>query len=279
MLSNPPSSFRFIIYSAQILLPAQQTVESLSVKRRKTEHAQLTLTAQRQPKGLAHWIDQFTDWQFAVVNHEPNKIEPSASFRWCDDISTEHQHIIVHSNDNPKHMEKTIKSFIRHEGKVLNEIRARVFVPQSAFQTFNQQFLRFNVSEISRRGDIFEEFIRNTDSLVEDIPKRSQQMDLVWEIERSSPARRTEINTLTEYQKRLIAKIESLESTDSPFKDTIEAFVDILAAGWGSLYRTDHSMFIEVHCGLTNAQCSCWECWDAATEDEEIMEKTNDSPK
>ena len=90
MLSNPPSSFRFIIYSAQILLPAQQTVESLSVKRRKTEHAQLTLTAQRQPKGLAHWIDQFTDWQFAVVNHEPNKIEPSASFRWCDDISTEH---------------------------------------------------------------------------------------------------------------------------------------------------------------------------------------------
>ena len=163
-------------------------------------------------------------------------------------------------------MEKTIKSFIRHESKILNEIRARLFVPQSSFQTFNQQFLRFNASEIFRRGGIFEEFIRNPEPLIEDIPKRSHQTDLVWEIERSSPARRTEINTLTEYQRRLIAKIESLESTDSPFKDSVEAFIDILATGWGSLYKAEHSTYIEVHCGLTNSQCSCWECWDAALE-------------
>ena len=182
MLSNSPNNFRFIVYSAQLLIPTQQAAESISGKRRKTENPQLSLTSQQQPKGLAHWIDQFTDWQFAVVNHEPNRSETSASFRWCEDISTEHQHIIVHTNGNPKHMEKTIKSFIRHESKILNEIRARLFVPQSSFQTFNQQFLRFNASEISRRRDIFEEFIRNPDPLREDIPKRSHQMDLVWEI-------------------------------------------------------------------------------------------------
>ena len=147
MLSNSQNNFRFIVYSAQLLIPTQQATESISGKRRKTENPQLSLTSQRQPKGLAHWIDQFTDWQIAVVNHEPNRSETSASFRWCEDISTEHQHIIVHTNDNPKHMEKTIKSFIRHESKILNEIRARLFVPQSSFQTFNQQFLRFNASD------------------------------------------------------------------------------------------------------------------------------------
>ena len=74
MLSKPPSSFRFIIYSAQFLLLAQQTVESLSVKRRKTEHAQLTLTAQRQPKGLAHWIDHFTVGSLQSSTMSPTKL-------------------------------------------------------------------------------------------------------------------------------------------------------------------------------------------------------------
>ena len=276
MLSNPLSSFRFIVYSAQILLPAQQTVESLSGKRRKTEHPQLTLTSQQHTKGLAHWIGSLQSSTMSPT--KLTQVHPS------DGVMTSPR-----STSTSFFIQTIILNTWRKLSSLLFDMKAKYstksehecLCPKAAFRhlinsSCYSTYWRF---QDEGRGEIFEEFIRNTDSLVENIPKRSQQMDLVWEIERSSPARRTEINTLTEYRKRLIAKIESLQSTGFPFKDTIEAFVDILGASLGSLYRTDHSMFIEVYCGLTNAQCSCWECWDAAPDDEETMEKINDSPK
>ena len=103
-------------------------------------------------------------------------------------------------------MEKTIKSYIRHESKVLFEIKARMFVPTSAFQTFNQQFLRFNVSDITRRGDIFEQFTRNADTVMDISPKRNSLMETVWEMERSCPNRRQDCATMTEYQRKILAK-------------------------------------------------------------------------
>ena len=102
-------------------------------------------------------------------------------------------------------------------------------------------------------------------------------METVWEIERSCPSRRQECATMTEYQRRILAKIESLESTESPFKQTLEDYIDILATGWGSIYRTDHSTYLEVQCGMNNAQCTCWECWDVSLE--ENTENSDDSSK
>ena len=51
-------------------------------------------------------------------------------------------------------------------------------------------------------------------------PKRSSLMETVWEMERSCPNRRQESATMTEFQRRILAKIESLESTDSFQADT-----------------------------------------------------------
>ena len=231
MKNGPETSdnFRYTVYSAQVLIPSQFSFE-LITKRRKVDQREGNLTTQVQPKGLAHWIDQFTEWQFAVVNHEPQKTQQQ--FRWCNDIPFQHQHILVYSNDNPKHMEKIIKSYIRHESKVLFEIKARIFTPTSASQSFNEQFLGFNSSDIIRRGDIFEQFTRNADTVMDISPKRCSAMDILWEIERSCLNRRLEFASMTEYQNRILAKIESLES--SPFKQTLEDSIDILATGWGS---------------------------------------------
>ena len=98
----------------------------------------------------------------------------------------------------------------------------------------------------------------------------------IWEIERSCPNIRSESASMTEYQ-RILAKIESLETTFSPFKQTLEDYIDILATGWGSIYRTDHSVYLEVQCGMNNSQCTCWECWDAPLEDScEVYEENFD---
>ena len=55
-------------------------------------------------------------------------------------------------SNNPKQMEKTIKAFVRHEGKVLYEIRSRMFIPQSPLQIFINQFLGIDAADVVRRG-------------------------------------------------------------------------------------------------------------------------------
>ena len=53
-------NFRYIVYSAQVLIPSQFSFEA-QTKRRKIDAIDSNLTTQFQPKGLANWIDHFTD--------------------------------------------------------------------------------------------------------------------------------------------------------------------------------------------------------------------------
>ena len=82
--------------------------------------------------------------------------------------------------------------------RVLFEINARIFAPTSSSQTFHEQFLQFNSSDNTRRGDIFELFTRNADTVMDISPKRCSAMDIVWKNERSCPNRRLESATMTE---------------------------------------------------------------------------------
>ena len=267
-------NYRFIIYSAKLLVPAKLSLETASVsqKKRKHEASEVSLSIQNQTRGLTQWIDSHTDFDFAVVSHEAGSENSGICFRWCEDLTSDHQHIMVCS-DNPKQMEKTIKSFVRHEGKVLYEIRTRMFVPQSPLQTFINQFLGIGAVDVVRRGEQFEHFLR-ADELGLD-KRTNEKMDMVWEIEKTCPV---QLATLNEDQRRLLAKIESLQSSDSPFKSSLESFIDILAAGFGSVNMSEHSAFLKVECGLTEAQCSCWECWENDLINNEGSDEKNENP-
>ena len=87
-------------------------------------------------------------------------------------------------------------------------------------------------------------------------PKQYGAMAIVWKIERYFPNRLLESASGTEYQRSILAKIES---TDYTIKQTLEDCIDILATGWESIYRTDYLVYLEVKCGMNNAQCTCWE--------------------
>ena len=50
------------------------------------------------------------------------------------------------------------------------------------------------------------------------IPKTNDLMDSIRELDKTCPAPRTKLSHLTEYQRRLLAKVENLESTELPFK-------------------------------------------------------------
>ena len=267
-----PKHYRFIVYSAKLLVPTKLTLETnvSSQKKRKLDSNEISLSVQNQTRGLAHWIDSHTDYDFAIISHEAGAQNTSNCIRWCEDLASDHQHIKVCS-DNPKQMEKTIEAFVRHEGKVLYEMRTRMFIPQSPLQIFINQFLGIGAVDVVRRGDQFEHFFRADELGLE---KRSnEKMDIVWEMEKACPVRPLHLSCLTEDQRRLMAKIESLQSSDSPFKSALESYIDILAAGYGSISMSEHSAFLQVQCGLTEAQCNCWECWEDSITNESSDER------
>ena len=80
-------------------------------------------------------------------------------------------------SDKPKQMEKTIKAFVRHEGKVLPEIRTRMFVPQSPIQTFLNPFLGIGAVDVVRCGGQSEHFLRAVEPKLD--TKTNENMDIV----------------------------------------------------------------------------------------------------
>ena len=242
-----PFHYRFSVYSAKVLVPAKLSPELSSTLSKKRKHDDSVddplFSVPSQPHGLAYLNGAYTDLSFAVATHDISTIITSC-FCWCEDLS-----------ENPKQMEKTIKSFIKHECKVLQEVRARMFIPHSPLGTFMAQMLRLGAVDVTRRGDVFENFIRSDGFGLE--ANTIQRMDCVWEIEKACPIRRLELSALTEDRRRLLGKIESLQAIDSPFKFTLEAYIDILALGFGSIHRTDHLDVLGVRCVLRNARCTC----------------------
>ena len=83
-------------------------------------------------------------------------------------------------------MEQTLKSFIRHESKVLPDIRARIFIPRDEKLTFALQFLNLKREDIKRRGEVFETLFRADDLNIDLATKKNDNMDAVWEIEPES---------------------------------------------------------------------------------------------
>ena len=58
----------------------------------------------------------------------------------------------------------------------------------------------------------------------------------------------------------LFQRLLELESSDAPFKDSILSYIDLLQKGFGRFYVTEHSRTLDIDLGVTNAQCTCFEC-------------------
>ena len=137
--------YRFIFYSAKLLVATKLKLETnvSSQKKRKPDSNEISLFVQNQACCLANWIDSHTGYDFAVISHEAGRENTSNCFRCCEDLASGHQNIMVYS-DNPKQIEKTMKSFVRHEGKVLYEIQ-----PGYLFLNQTCRFLSSHFSELS----------------------------------------------------------------------------------------------------------------------------------
>ena len=58
----------------------------------------------------------------------------------------------------------------------------------------------------------------------------------------------------------LFQRLLELESSDAPFKDSILSYIDLLQKRIGQFYVTEDSRTLDIYLGVTNAQCTCFEC-------------------
>ena len=58
----------------------------------------------------------------------------------------------------------------------------------------------------------------------------------------------------------LFQRLLELESSDAPFKDCILSYIDLLQKGFRQFFVTEHSRTLDIDLGVTNAQCTYFEC-------------------
>ena len=80
----------------------------------------------------------------------------------------------------------------------------------------------------------------------------------VWEYEKKNNSLGASVGS--EKALFLFQRLLELESSDAPFKDSILSYIDLLQKGFGRFYVTEHSRTLDIDLGVTNAQCTCFEC-------------------
>ena len=66
-----------------------------------------------------------------------------------------------------------------------------MFIPHSPMGTFITQMLPLGAVDVTRRGDVFENFIRSDELGLE--AKSTERIHCIWEIEKACPIRRLEL--------------------------------------------------------------------------------------
>ena len=122
--------------------------------------------------------------------------------------------------------------------------------------SYLEKFLRaetnkLNTSTISVRGERMQSLLKKaTDGI-------GCNFKCTWEFKKQNP-----LGTSGDTEKAffLFQRLVELEKSDTPFKDTVFSFIELLQKGIGQLYLSEHSRTLDIDLGVSNAQCTCFEC-------------------
>ena len=123
--------------------------------------------------------------------------------------------------------------------------------------SYPENFLRaetnkLNTSAISVRGEKMQSLLKKktTDGI-------GCNFKCTWEYEKQNP-----LGTSGDTEKALFLfqRLVELENSDAPFKDTVISFIGFLQKRIGRLYLSEHSRTLDIDLGVSNAQCTCFEC-------------------
>ena len=122
--------------------------------------------------------------------------------------------------------------------------------------SYPENFLRAepnkNTSAISVRGEKLQSLLKKktTDGI-------GCNFKCTWEYEKQNP-----LGTSGDTEKALFLfqRLVEIEKSDAPFKDTVISFIELLQKRIGRLHLSERSRTLDIYLGVSNAQCTCFDC-------------------
>ena len=189
--------------------------------------------------------------QYVSRQHEGNDVNLGHLDGICQTLPSNHHHTLLFIPACVD-AEKTLKQTIMQVLSTAQNAHVKLMTVSYPENFLRAETNKLNTSAISVRGEKMQSLLKKktTDGI-------GCNFKCTWEYEKQNP-----LGTSGDTEKALFLfqRLVELENSDAPFKDTVISFIELLQKGIGRLYLSEHSRTLDIDLGISNAQCTCFEC-------------------
>ena len=190
--------------------------------------------------------------QYVSRQHQENDVNFGHLDGICQTLPSNHHHTLLFIPACVD-AEKILKQTIMQVLSTAQNAHVKLMTVSYPENFLRSETNKLNTSAISVRGEKMQSLLKKktTDGIGCNFKCR-------WEYEKQNP-----LGTSGDTEKALFLfqRLVELEKSDAPFKDTVISFIELLQKGIGRLYLSEHSRTLDIDLGVSNAQCTCFECF------------------
>ena len=206
------------------------------------------------PVSVAEMLETLTNsngCQFIYRKHKNGENSDGELNDFCQSMPSNHSHILLYI-PYFSGAEKLIKQSVSQTLSNVQNAKVKLLTVSYPENFMKTEISMFHDESLIIRGERMQKLIK-----VKTTETLGCKFVSSWEFEKHNS-----LGNCPESEKALYVfqKLLQLEKSDAPFKDTIISYIDLLQRGMGRLFLTEHSRTLDIDLGVSNAQCTCYEC-------------------
>ena len=238
-----PSNYWLLLFSTD-----EKTEKVASGSRAQKE------SNQGMPSSVAEMLEKLTssnDCQFLYRKHNIQENSDGQLEDFCQWMPSNHYHILLYLPHSAGG-EKLIKQSVSQTLSNVHNAKVKLLTVSYPENFSKAETSIFCDESLVVREEKMQKLIKAKTSV-----SLGCSFVSLWELEKNNS-----FGNCADSEKALYVfqKLLELEKSDAPFKDTIISYIDLLQRGVGRFFVTEHSRTLDIDLGVSNAQCTCYEC-------------------
>jgi len=251
--------FREIPYNYWLLLfSTDETRENFDEVQKDKSHMPPSVTE------MMEVLSNANDCQFIFRKHKNGENSNGELNDFCQSMPSNHSHILLYL-PQISGAEKLIKQSISQTLLHVQNAKVKLLTLSYPESFLKAETSIFQDESLVIKGERMQNLIR-----VKTSEGLGCKFVSSWEFEKHNSLGNCHDSEKALY---LFQKLLDLERSDAPFKDTVISYIDILQRGIGRFFATEHNKTLDIDLGVSNAQCTCYECFNPPLH---ISENTGD---
>ena len=191
------------------------------------------------------------DAQYIRRQHKENDCNHGELRSFCENFPLDHHHVLLYI-PNSTNIQNVLKQTVTQVLSTAQNAYAKIFTVSYPENFIKSEAAVSKKNSFCIRGEKIQYLMnqRTTEDL-------GCTFNCVWEYQKHNSLGACNDNEKALY---VFQKLLELEKSESPFKDTIVSYIDLLQRGAGRLFLSEHSRTLDIDLGWTNAQCMCFDC-------------------